>query len=156
MDIQFCGLPSADVIRIRTDMRDAYDLPVETHLAVDDAYPCRHCLKDTPKGQTYLILAHRPFVGVNSYTETGPIFVCADDCTAAVHSPDIPAILQSPQYIVRGYTAEERILYGTGQVTPTAQIPAYAASLLANPEIAFVDVRSAANNCFQCRVRRVS
>lgn len=154
MDIEFAGLPSADVTRVRTDMRDAYDLPVEVHLAGDGAYPCRHCLGQTPKGRNYLILAHRPFAGVNPYTETGPIFLCADDCAAAPHSPDIPAILQSPQYIVRGYTTDERILYGTGQVTPTARIPSYAQSLLANPEIAFVDVRSAANNCFQCRVRR--
>ena len=154
MDIEFVGLPSSDVIRIRTNMRDAYNLPVETHVAGDDAYPCRHCLGQTPEGRKYLILAHRPFAGVNPYTETGPIFLCADDCAAAAPSPDIPAILQSPTYIVRGYTADERILYGTGQVTPTAQIPATAQSLLANPDIAFVDIRSASNNCFQCRVRR--
>ena len=52
------------------------------------------------------------------------------------------------------YTADERILYGTGKVTATPDIPNYAAELLDRPGIAFVDIRSAANNCFQCRVRR--
>ena len=61
-------------------------------------------------------------------------------------------MLASPHYIVRGYSADERIVYGTGQVTPTDQIAARAEALLARPDIAFVDIRSASNNCFQCRI----
>lgn len=154
MDIEFTGLPSQSVSDIRTTGEDAYGLPVERHLADDEAYPCRHCLGQTPAGRDYLILAHRPFAGLNPYAETGPIFLCADDCPAWVPSPEVPPILRSPSFLVRGYTAEERILYGTGQVVPTPEIAARAARLLGDPRIAFVDVRSAANNCFQCRVRR--
>jgi hypothetical protein len=55
---------------------------------------------------------------------------------------------------VRGYTDDERILYGTGRVVPTPDIAKYAKELLENPQIAFVDVRSAANNCYQCRIER--
>ncbi|MEC8197925.1 MAG: DUF1203 domain-containing protein, partial [Pseudomonadota bacterium] len=47
----------------------------------------------------------------------------------------------------------ERIVYGTGQVTPTSDIAPYAETLLARADIAFVDVRSASNNCFLCRVK---
>jgi hypothetical protein len=53
---------------------------------------------------------------------------------------------------VRGYDNEERIVYGTGAVTATAKIPEYAQSLLADSKIEFVHVRSASNNCFQCRI----
>ena len=35
-----------------------------------------------------------------------------------------------------------------------AKVAARAEDLLARPEIAFVDVRSARNNCFQARIRR--
>jgi hypothetical protein len=156
MNIEFVGLPSGDVALIRATMRDAYDLPVEVHIAEDMTQPCRHCLDYTPKGAHYLILAHRPFATANPYAETGPIFLCANDCAEARHSPDLPEILRSEQYIVRAYTADERILYGSGQVTPTMQIQSYAQKLLANRAIAFVDVRSATNNCFQCRIRRIS
>ena len=154
MNIEFVGLPSRQVAEIRTTMRDAYGLPVETHRAEVDGLPCRHCLASPPKGSDFLILAHRPFETQNAYTETGPIFLCADDCTAPPQSSDLPAFLQWPHYIVRGYTADERIAYGTGQVTPTTQIQDYAATVLANPKIAFVDVRSAANNCYHCRIKR--
>ncbi|MFM2355423.1 MAG: hypothetical protein RLZZ528_1159, partial [Pseudomonadota bacterium] len=50
--------------------------------------------------------------------------------------------------------ADERIVYGTGRVVPAGALADYAAGLLARDEIAFVDVRSARNNCFQCRITR--
>ena len=54
------------------------------------------------------------------YAETGPVFLCADLCTA--WSDDgVPQILTtSPDYLVKGYTADDRILYGTGAIVPAA------------------------------------
>ena len=155
MTIHFLGLPSATVAHLRTRGQDAYGNPIERRLAGDDGWPCRHCLGQTPADQDMLILAHRPFETTNPYAETGPIFLCAEDCAPHKPSADIPAILRSPSYLVRGYSADERIVYGTGQVTPTLQIADYARTLLARDDIAFVDVRSASNNCFQCRIVQV-
>ena len=62
--------------------------------------------------------------------------------------------LSRPQMIVRGYSADERIVYGTGVVVPSDRIATTAASILARSDIAFVHLRSASNNCFQCRVER--
>ncbi|WP_299349938.1 DUF1203 domain-containing protein [uncultured Shimia sp.] len=154
MSILFQALPTDTVQAIRASGLDAHGQPVERHLSEGSAYPCRHCLGEAPHGQDYLILAHRPFEAQHAYTETGPIFLCAENCRRATPSPRVPPILKAPSYIVRGYDTDERIVYGTGQVTPTNLIAAYAAQLLDRPEIAFVDLRSAANNCFQCRVTR--
>lgn len=153
MDIRFHGLPTQTVAALRQSMRDAYDQPIERRLAGDDGWPCRHCLGKTPADRDFLILAHRPFDTLNPYAETGPIFLCADDCAAAEPTSEVPAILRSPSYLVRGYSADERIVYGSGQVVPTPGIADHARLLLADPQIAFVDVRSASNNCFQCRIR---
>jgi hypothetical protein len=154
MKIQFHGLPSDHVARLRQTQTDAYGQPVERRLAQNDGWPCRHCLGQTPPDRDFLILAHRPFESKNPYAETGPIFLCADDCEAYVPGAGVPEILRSPQYLVRGYDTDERIVYGTGQVVPTPQIAEYARTLLEREDIAFVDVRSASNNCFQCRVTR--
>lgn len=54
--------------------------------------------------------------------------------------------------IVRGYGYDERIVYGTGQVVESPQIAQVASSLLDDPAVQFVDVRSATNNCFFCRI----
>ncbi|AVO39655.1 DUF1203 domain-containing protein [Pukyongiella litopenaei] len=156
MDIEFLPLPGSVVAQIRDSGIDAYGNPVERHRSDGGGYPCRHCLTETPPGHDYLILAHRPFETRNPYAETGPIFLCADDCPTAEPSARLPAILRADSYLVRGYSAGERILYGTGKLVPTAGIAAYAARLFENPDIAFADVRSASNNCFQCRIRRAS
>ena len=152
MTIQFVGLPTTTVAHLKSSGRDTHDQPIERHLASEGAYPCRHCLGNTQIGEHYLILAHRPFQGVNPYTETGPIFLCAADCLAFEPSAQMPEMLSSPQYLVRGYTSDERICYGTGRIVETDRIADYAGDLFANPDIAFVDVRSASNNCFQCRI----
>ena len=77
----------------------------------------------------------------------------ADACTAGGGS-DLPAILASPDYILRGYSADHRIVYGTGAVVPTAQLCTKAATQLENPSVAYLHVRSARNNCYQCRIDR--
>jgi hypothetical protein len=110
MTIAFTGLPTAEVAAIRASGRDAYDNPIEHQVSDGVGVPCRHCLQQVPKGQGYLILAHRPFESRNPYAETGPIFLCADDCAPAVPGPDLPPMLASAQYIVRGYSAAERIV----------------------------------------------
>jgi Protein of unknown function (DUF1203) len=66
----------------------------------------------------------------------------------------LPEMLASPDYIVRGYNEGEQIVYGTGVVVPTNQIAGRAEELLADDSISFVHVRSAQNNCFQCRIDR--
>ncbi|MGR3466636.1 MAG: DUF1203 domain-containing protein [Shimia sp.] len=153
MSIHFHGLPTDTVTALRTGP-DAYGLPPEHHVSDGDGVPCRHCLRMIPSGAAYLTVAHRPFDGLNPYTETGPIFLCAEPCAPATPRSTLPEILDSPAYIVRGYDRDERILYGTGKVTAREDIQTRARDLLRNPDVAFVDIRSAANNCYQCRVTR--
>jgi hypothetical protein len=114
--------------------------------------PCRHCLRDVPAGRPYLILAHRPFAARHPYAETGPVFLCADPCDSFSDKGLPPILHTSPSYLLKGYDRAERIVYGTGRVTPRAELAVYAALLLARPAVAFVDVRSARNGCFQCRL----
>ena len=153
MTIRFVPIKTAIAMALR-EGRDAYDLPAEhVAAATGGGVPCRHCLAQVPEDRPYVIVAHRPFAGLNPYTETGPIFLCADHCTAA--GPDFPAaMLTAPGYIVRGYSADERIIYGTGAVTSTPEIATRCETLFTRPEVAFIHIRSASNNCFQCRVER--
>ncbi len=106
------------------------------------------------KGAEMLILAYRPFDHVQPYAVTGPIFLCADNCKAW-GGTDVPPILKSsPEYLLKGYTADQRICYGTGKIVKNQNIVSYAEELLQRPDISFVDVRSARNNCFQVRIIR--
>ncbi len=150
----FVPLTDATARHYREGGADAYGLAPERRRVAGGGVPCRHTLRLLPEGAEYLIVAHRPFAGLNPYTETGPIFLAADPLPGAAPSAELPPFLTAPQYIVRGYGADERILYGTGAVTPTAGIIAACAGLFDRPEVAFIHVRSATNNCFHVRVER--
>ncbi|MFE3839052.1 DUF1203 domain-containing protein [Pseudogemmobacter sonorensis] len=151
--IRFLPLPTDKVDALRRGGTDAHGLPPERTLSDGSDNPCRHCLDFIPEGAGMLVLAWRPFTRIHPYAETGPIFLCAQDCPAW-HGAGRPPILSSPDYLLKGYTADERIRYGSGKIVANAGIEAYAAELLADDEIAFVDVRSARNNCFQLRIAR--
>lgn len=156
MTIAFTPIPTATVRAYQAGGPDANGQLPERAVSDGPGTPCRHCLKNIPAGAGMLILAHRPFPALQPYAELGPIFLCADPetCHAPDASADVPEVLASPEYIVRGYSAEDRIVYGTGAVVPTPRIPAEAEARLADPRVAYVHVRSARNNCYQVRIDR--
>jgi hypothetical protein len=62
--------------------------------------------------------------------------------------------LARKHYLLKGYHPNDRIFYGTGRIVPSAEVAKAAAEILATPDVAYVHVRSALNNCFQCRIER--
>lgn len=150
--ISYTPLPTDAVRALQSGGPDAYGLTPERRIS-DGGNPCRHCLRMIPEGAPMLVLAFRPFPALQPYAETGPIFLCADAC-APGRGDAMPEILASPDYILRGYGPDDRIVYGTGAVVATASIPAEAEARLADPRVAYVHVRSARNNCYQVRIDR--
>lgn len=153
MKLRFLPVPTENVRAYQAGGPDAYGLAPERRVSDGGGNPCRHCLRMIPEGAGMLVLAHRPFGALQPYAETGPIFLCAAPCEAG-GGEGVPEILASPDYIVRGYGADERIVYGTGGVVATAAIAERAGELLARGDVDFVHVRSARNNCFQLRIER--
>lgn len=151
MTLRFTPIPTETVRAYQAGGPDANGQAPERHISDGGGNPCRHCLAMIPKGATMLVLAHRPFPYPQPYAELGPIFLCADPCPAGGGS-DLPAMLASPSYILRGYGADDRIVYGTGAVVATGSLRTEAAARLADPRVAYLHVRSARNNCFQCRM----
>lgn len=153
MSIRFVALESAAVQALQAGGPDANGQPPEQHVAAGGE-PCRHCLAPISRDAPMLIAAHRPFPAPQPYAEQGPIFLHAQGCPRGGGSAQVPAFLGSPQYLVRGYDARDRIVYGSGRSVATADIPAVAQAMLADPRLAYVHVRSATNNCYHCRIER--
>ena len=148
----FSALSSEVVAAYRAGAPDAHGHPPERTVSKGGGNPCRHCLRNIPEGTPMLVLAHRPFAGTHPYAEVGPIFLCAEPC-ARGGGCEVPEILRtSPDYLLKGYSADERIVYGTGGVVAAGDIPSRLQALLDDRRIAWVDVRSARNNCFLARV----
>ena len=154
MNISYLSYDAATVAGLRAGGPDAYGNAAEIMTSSGEGNPCRCCLDHVPLGAEMLVCAARPFDGLHAYAETGPIFLCADVCAPYAGDTPPPILRSSPDYLVKAYDMDERIVYGTGRITAAADVPAYAASLLARDGIAHVDIRSAKNNCFLTRVIR--
>lgn len=151
--MRFVAIPTEVARHYQAGGVDANGQVPERKISDGGGNPCRHCLRMIPEGAGMLVLAHRPFPAPQPYAEVGPIFLCADACEAG-GGEVVPEMLASSDYIVRGYGLDDRIVYGTGGVVATGRITARAEELLADPRVAYVHVRSARNNCYQCRIDR--
>lgn len=153
--IKFVAMPTAEARAFQGGAPDAYGMAPERRISDGNGVPCRHCLRNVPAGQPYLILAYRPFPELQPYAETGPVFLCAEECERAPESDVMPEMFRPvPDYIVRGYGHDDRIIYGTGAVTAKNDICAYAHRLLQREDVAYLHMRSSRNNCYQARIER--
>lgn len=153
--ILFHAMPTADAETIWAGGADAYGFAPETMISDGPGHPCRHCLANIDSGEELFVFAYRPFPELQPYAETGPVFLHAKPCRRYTAEEVQPSVLQaSRDFILRGYGDNNRIVYGTGAVIPKDEIPGYAESLLSRDDIAYVHVRSARNNCYQCRIDR--
>lgn len=152
--IKFVALPLEAARALQAGGPDANGQAPERRISDGDGVPCRLTLRTVPTGEPYLVLAHWPFPAPQPYAEVGPIFLHAESQARWPEGEAVPPALASPRYIVRGYGPDDRIVYGTGQIVDTPAIPAKAAALLEDPRVAYLHVRSASNNCYQCRIER--
>ncbi len=156
MHIKFEPMDNTTAGHLRNGGRDANGNAPERRISDGTGVPCRCCMQIVGKGEPYLIAAWRPFTATHAYAETGPVFLHADPCTPQpIEQDQLPAFLESPDYILRGYDADERTIYGTGGVVKLSAIQARLQELLADPGVEAVHIRSSRNNCYHCKAVRV-
>jgi hypothetical protein len=156
MNLRYSGMPSELAEAYRAGAPDANGQTPEHHISDGDGVPCRHCLGYVEKDAPYLTLAYRPFPVPQPYAEMGPVFIHADACRGYDPAQGLPPRHRrtTGQQILRGYGADDRIVYGTGRVIGEGDIEREAAAILAQPDVAYVHMRSATNNCFTLRIDR--
>ena len=155
MSIRIVALESGLVESLQNGGLDANGHKPERHICQGGMMPCRHCLTDIKAGEPYLILAHRPFPKAQPYAEQGPIFLHAERCQRHPDSEDVPRLfLGRKDYLIRGYGADDRIVYGTGKIVAPAAMAQAAQEMFAEGRVAYIHVRSASNNCYQARIDR--
>ncbi len=155
--IKISGLNTNDVRALQNGGLDINGQPPERTISDGTGNPCRHCLENIAKGEEMLILAYRPFKTIQPYAEQGPIFLHANLCPTHEdrREGEAPSVLKtSSHYLLRGYGRDERIVYGTGCVTPKGELVNKARKILKNSTVKFIHVRSASNNCYQARIDR--
>jgi Protein of unknown function (DUF1203) len=113
--------------------------------------PCRHCLRWAQPGERVILFPYAAIPSGRPYSETGPIFVHADQCQRYSATNEYPADFRHGR-VFRAYDAKYKII--DAQIMNGSEPEAVIESLFQNPDTAFVDVRSVTHGCFTFRVQR--
>ena len=122
-------------------------------ITVDSAgsSPCRHCLRWAQPGERVILFAYAAIPPGRPYSETGPIFVHANECQRYSGTNEYPPDFRSGR-VFRAYDSKYSII--DAQIVNGSKPEVVIESLFQNPDTEFVDVRSVTHGCFTFRVQR--
>jgi hypothetical protein len=116
-----------------------------------ESAPCRHCLRWAQPGERVILFPYAAIPSGYPYSETGPIFVHADECQRYRATDAYPADFRSGR-VFRAYDSNYNIV--DAKVVNGIEPEAVIQELFQNSDVAFVDVRSVTRGCFTFRVQR--
>jgi len=116
-----------------------------------ESSPCRHCLRWAQPGERVILFPYTAIPSGHPYSETGPIFVHANDCQRYSSTNEYPADFRDGR-VLRAYDSNHNII--DAQVANGSAPEVVIESLFQNADTAFVDVRSVTRGCFTFRVQR--
>ena len=116
-----------------------------------ESAPCRHCLRWAQLGEQVVLFPYAAIPSGHPYSETGPIFVHADNCQRYSATTEYPADFRKGRAF-RAYDSNYNII--DAQVINGSEPEVVIQRLFENPDTAFVDVRSVTHGCFTLRVQR--
>jgi Protein of unknown function (DUF1203) len=116
-----------------------------------DSSPCRHCLRWAQPGERVILFPYAAIPSGRPYSETGPIFVHANECNRYNATNEYPADFRNGR-VLRAYDSNYNII--DAEIVNGSEPEVVIESLFQNPDTAFVDVRSVTRGCFTFRVQR--
>lgn len=147
------ALASETAERIRSARRDDSGRPLAPWKS-DGGLPCRHCLSDIAPGGEALLFTHSPFGQPGPYYESGPIFVCAEDCPRYSATGAVPPVVLARRVVLRAYDKADHQLYELNRMVEGKEAAQHFGALLGDPGVAYLHVRSPLSGCFLCKVER--
>jgi hypothetical protein len=144
-------LPTEVAERARANARAGASDHVIVTADAAKSYPCRHCLQWAAPGQELVLFPFTTIEPGKPYAETGPIFVHAKACERYRATDEFPGEFRESRSI-RGYDAAENMI--AGEVINGSGPEEVIDQLLENPQIAFLQVRSASRGCYTFGIER--
>lgn len=109
------------------------------------AYPCRHCLRWATPGERVILFPYASIPPGHPYSETGPIFVHAEACERYSATNGYPPDFRNGR-VFRAYDVNYNMIDAV--IANGSDPETVITKLLANPETAFVQARSATRGCY--------
>jgi hypothetical protein len=111
--------------------------------------PCRHCLRWAQPGERVILFPYSAIPSGHPYSESGPIFVHANECQRYSATNEYPADFREGR-VFRAYDSNYNII--DAEIVNGSEPEAVIRTLFQNGETAFIDVRSVTRGCFTFRV----
>ena len=152
-------IPGFHIVPLPTEIADSArrvakaDAADHALITVDSpkSSPCRHCLRWAQPGERVILFPYAAIPSGHPYSETGPIFVHANECQRYTATDEYPDDFRNGR-VFRAYDSNYHII--DAQVMNGSEPEVVIESLFQNPHTAFVDVRSVTHGCFTFRVQR--
>jgi hypothetical protein len=112
--------------------------------------PCRHCLRWAQPGEQVGYSPTPRRAGATLYGG-GPIFVHAAPCERYQATDEFPAAFREGR-VIRAYDRQQNMI--AGEIAGGREPETVIEKLFENPEIEFIQVRSADRGCYTFRIER--
>lgn len=147
------AIPTEVANSVRATMKaPKYGFPAHKEVATGRA-PCRHCLQLVKLHEEEAILfTMDAFHGQNVPPSPGPVYIHAIECARYDGNGGIPETYRGRLLTLEAFGADRKLL---AEVRTThGEEETATQSLLANPEVEYVHVRSTEAGCYLFRVER--
>jgi hypothetical protein len=132
---------------------DEFGNPFTSYDASGQGEPLRCCLRFARPGERIALISWAPFTEVSPWREVGPVYVHADRC-AGFAGPGLPPELDRGPRLLRTYHADGSMDYAHNTLTDDEDLAPVIETLLAEPGVATVHVRTVLPQCFLYAVTR--
>ena len=153
MHYKYEAMPSAEAAWHRQSTGDRYGNEI-LHFRDGDSFPCRHCLKEAGQGNGALLFSYQLPLPKSLYAQPTAVFLCKDACERHKGGQDVPEIVANRFVALRAFRADGLMDYAMNTLSEGAKVGPEVERILANPDIAYINIHTALAGCMLCAVRR--
>lgn len=115
--------------------------------------PCRVSLTDAEPGESVLLIPYPHFESTSPYASCGPIFVRPGAKQAILGQDEIPPFLRFRLLSLRAYDKDGMMV--DAEVLPGTELEPNLQRILAQDQVARIQIHNARPGCFSCEVFRI-
>ncbi|MEO1549278.1 MAG: DUF1203 domain-containing protein [Pseudomonadota bacterium] len=125
----------------------------QIHVADGNAgMPCRVSLEDAKAGERVLLINHTHQPHETPFRASHAVYVREGAAQAHPAPGEVPAVFLSRQVAIRAFDAAHMMV--SAEVVPGADLAQHLPLVLADPQIAYLQLHYAAQGCFAAQVTR--
>jgi hypothetical protein len=151
--IRVIAIPTEIATSVRETHKDPhYGFPA-SRVTLEEAAPCRHCLRRIAAGEEAILFTLDAFEGTEKLPLPGPVYIHAEECARYPESGGYPEELRGGRTL-NAYGRGRRLRsqeYSNGE-----NIESKIQKVFAESDVDYVHVRSTDAGCYTFRIERVN